>query len=209
MTTGKVHYIPHHCVKKTSATIPIRAWYMTAAADNPDGLPPSLNEYLLQGPDFLNNLCSILLRFRMHTSAMSTDNEKAFLHVHLHEKDKDFTRFFWLANPSDPESKLMIQCFKTIILEALSSPFMLYVTLYHHLQQHSTTLSSDIQTNLYVDNVISGRATEADAVQYYHDARTILSEAGFKLRAWMANISNFVSSLSRIRPLIPVLQAMS
>lgn len=182
---------------------------MTAAADNPGGLPPSLNECLLQGPDFLNNLCSILLCFRMHTFAMSTDNEKAFLHVHLHEKDRDFTWFFWLANPSDPESKLLMHCFKTIILGALSSPFMLYVTLYHHLQQHSTTLSSDIQTNLYIDNVISGRATEADAVQYYHDARTILSEAGLNLRAWMANISNFVSSLSRIRPLIPVLQALS
>lgn len=67
---------------------------MTAAADNPDGLPPSLNEYLLQGPDFLNNLCSILLRFHMYTLAMTTDIEKAFLHVYLHEKDRDFTCFF-------------------------------------------------------------------------------------------------------------------
>ena len=48
-------------------------------------------------------------------------------------------------------------------------------------------MSNDIQTNLYVDNVISGRATEADAVQYYHDARAILSEAGFNLRTWMSN----------------------
>ena len=48
-------------------------------------------------------------------------------------------------------------------------------------------MSNDIQTNLYVDNVISGKATEADAVQYYHDATAILSEAGFNLRAWMSN----------------------
>lgn len=54
---------------------------MTAAADNPDG--SSLNDCLLQVPDFLNNLCSILLHFRIHTFAITTDIEKAFFHVQL------------------------------------------------------------------------------------------------------------------------------
>ena len=107
--------------------------------------------------------------------------------MHLHEKDRDFTCFFWLANPSDPESELVVYRFKTVLFGAVSSPSILYATLYHHLQQHNTPLSNDIQTNLYVDNVISSRATEADAVQYYHDARAIMSEAGFNLRAWMSN----------------------
>ena len=48
-------------------------------------------------------------------------------------------------------------------------------------------MARDILTNLYVDNIISGSATEAEAVQYYHNARAILSEAGFNLRAWISN----------------------
>ena len=36
MTTGKVHYIPHHCVKKILPPHQSE-WYMTAAVDNPDG----------------------------------------------------------------------------------------------------------------------------------------------------------------------------
>ena len=40
---------------------------------------------------------------------------------------------------------------------------------------------------MYVDNIISGSATEAEAVQYYHNTRAILSEAGFNLRAWISN----------------------
>ena len=39
------------------------------------------------GPPFLNDLCSIILRFRTHAFGISTDIEKAFLHVQLHEDD--------------------------------------------------------------------------------------------------------------------------
>ena len=48
------------------------------------------------------------------------------------------------------------------------------------LKQYNTSLSHNIQQNLCVDNVISGSTMEADAVQYYHEARTILSDAEFK-----------------------------
>ena len=99
---------------------------------------PSLNDCPLGGPDFLNDLCSVLLRFRMHGFAISTDIEKAFLHVYLHEKDRDFTRFFWLTDPSDPESELAVYHFKTVLFGAVSSPFILYATLYRHLQHHNT-----------------------------------------------------------------------
>ena len=185
MTVGNVHYIPHHCVKKNSATTPIRVVYDCSCRQS--DCYPSLNDCLLRGPDFLNDLCSILLRFRTHAFAISTDIEKAFLHVYLHEKDRDFTRFFWLTDPSDPESELAVYRFKTVLFGAVSSPFILYATLYRHLQYHNTPLAKDIQENLYVDNIISGSATEFEAVQYYHNARSILSEAGFNLRAWTSN----------------------
>ena len=98
-TVGKVHYIPHHCVKKNSATTPIRVVYDCSCQQSEHD--PSLSDCLLREPDFLNDLCSILLRFRTHAFAISTDIEKAFLYVHLHE-DRDFTRFFWLTDPSNP-----------------------------------------------------------------------------------------------------------
>ena len=102
-------------------------------------------------------------------------------------KKTDFTCFFWLTDPTNPESELTVYRFKTVLFGAVSSPFVLHVTLYRHLQYHNTPLSRDIQTNLYIDNIISGSATEAMAVQYYHNARAMLSEAGFNLRAWISN----------------------
>ena len=86
------HYLPHRAVKKDSVTTPIRIVYDCSCRGN--GSSPSLNDCLIGEPPFLNNLCGILLRFRSHAFAISTDIEKAFLHVKLHPDDRNFTRFF-------------------------------------------------------------------------------------------------------------------
>ena len=54
---------------------------------------------------------------------------------------------------------------------AVSSPFILYTILHHHLQQYNTPLSCNIQANLYVDNIVSGCETEQQAIQYFEEAR--------------------------------------
>ena len=79
-------------------------------------------------------------------------------------------------------------------------PFRLYATLHHYLQQYNNPLSNDTKTNLYVNNIISGRATEAETV---HGARAILSDAGFNLRAWMSN-SQWLYAITNQLSLIPI-----
>lgn len=92
-TSTKVHYIPHHGVKKDSTTTPIRIVYDCSCRIAKDH--PSLNDCLLSTPPDLNDITSILIRFRIHPLAVSTDKEKAFLHEQLAEEDRDYTRFLW------------------------------------------------------------------------------------------------------------------
>ena len=75
----------------------------------------SFNDCLEIGPSLVNDLCCILLRFCTHKFALSTDIEKAFLHVKLDTRDQDFTRFLWLSNPEDAESKLETYRFKVVL----------------------------------------------------------------------------------------------
>ena len=168
----KTHYIPHHCVKKNSITTPIRIVYDCSCRQSRH--QPFLNDCLLTGPHFLNDLCSILIRFRTHNYAISTDIEKAFLHVTLHDNDRDYTRFFWLKDISEPKGPFDVYRFKRVLFGAVCSPFILYATLSHHLLQHNTPISCDILNNLYVDNVISGSSSENEVICYYHDARKLL-----------------------------------
>ncbi|KAI5751730.1 hypothetical protein M8J77_010350 [Diaphorina citri] len=55
----------------------------------------SLNDYLHTGPTMLEDLISLLIRFRTYPYVLVADIEKAFLQVCLNEKDKDVTRFIW------------------------------------------------------------------------------------------------------------------
>jgi len=84
-----VHYIPHHAVEKDSPTTPIHVVF-DCSCQQSSGYP-CLNDCLLIGSPCITNLCAILVRFRYHQYGISTDIEKAFLHVRLHPDDRDYT----------------------------------------------------------------------------------------------------------------------
>ena len=182
----EVHYIPHHPVKKESSTTPIRIVYDCSCRQSRDS--PSLNDCLESTPPELNELTSILVRFRMNQYAVTIDIEKAFLHVGLHEKDRDMTRFFWLENPSDPDSRLVTFRFKVVLFGATCSPFILNATLLKHLRQNKhVNAATVIERDLYVDNIISSFKSEQELLRYFTEARQLISNAGMNLRAWTSN----------------------
>ena len=139
------------------------------------------------GPPFLNDLCTILLRFRCHPIAFASDIEKAFLHVVLHEPDRNFMQFLWLLNPEDPDSNCATYCFAAVPFGSASSPFMLNAVLNLHLTKANSTIANNMKSNIYIDNVLSGCDTEDQAVQYYTEAGNIMNRAKFNLRSWASN----------------------
>ena len=155
----------------------------------------------MSGPTFLEDLCSIILGFRTHCYGLSTDIEKAFLHVTLKEADRDFTRFLWPLEPLSPHYEFVVYRFRRVLFGAVSSPFMLFATLHHHLQQHNTPLARSIHTNLYVGNIVSGCETEQQAIQYLQESMSLLSSAGFNLRAWTSNCDSLHRKV--VSPVIP------
>ena len=54
-----------------------------------------LNEYWAKGPDLLNNLLGILIRFRENEVAFIGDVRKMYLTVHTKEIDQHTHRFLW------------------------------------------------------------------------------------------------------------------
>jgi hypothetical protein len=132
-------------------------------------------------------LSSILLRFRLHEYGISSDIEKAFLHVGLHEKDRDFTRFLWLTDPADPTSALQTYRFKSVLFGATCSPFILNATIHKHLESNPCWVSDLLRQDLYVDNILTSLPQEETAIEYFQKSRDIMSSAGFNLRSWTSN----------------------
>ena len=133
------------------------------------------------GPPFLNHLCAILLRFRLHVFAFSADIMKAFLYVQLDEADTDYTHFLWLSDPKDPNSAFQPYRFKVVLFGASCSPFMLNAAITYHSEQHPSLVSTDLLSSLYVDNVVPGCNTEQEASQYFLKSRSLMNLSKFNI----------------------------
>ena len=149
---------------------------------------PSLNDCLESTPPILNDLTSILVRFRIHSYAVTTDIEKAFLHIGLDAEDRDATRFLWPSNISNPESPLSTYRFKSVLFGATCSPFILSATILKHLENDKRVRAADvIERDVYVDNVLSSFENESDILTYFTESRRLMTSAGMNLRSWTSN----------------------
>ena len=61
----------------------------------------SLNDHLLKGLDLLNNLVSIVIRFRFGQFVVTSDIEQMFHQVRMRAEDRDALRFLWRENHND------------------------------------------------------------------------------------------------------------
>ncbi|XP_063411556.1 uncharacterized protein LOC134694475 [Mytilus trossulus] len=165
LTENRIHYIPHHAVKKYSTTTPIRIVYNCSCKAN--SYSASLNDCLAEYPPMMNDLTTIWTRFRMEKYAVTADIEKAFLHIELDENDRDVTRFFWLQNPNNPNSPLITYRFKVVLFGATCSPFILSATLMKHFKENPSNTSSELLKNIYVDNILTSFPDEPSLLKFY------------------------------------------
>jgi len=89
VTTSKTWYLPHHAVLNPNK--PGKVCVFFDAASKFDGV--SLNDKLLTGPDLLNNLLGIPMRFRTGKIDVMADIEQMFHQVGVCEEDRDSLRF--------------------------------------------------------------------------------------------------------------------
>lgn len=58
----------------------------------------SLNDFIYEGPDLLNSLVEVLVRFRRHKFAIASDIQKMYLNVKVPQNDRDALRVLWWPN---------------------------------------------------------------------------------------------------------------
>ena len=181
--------MPHFPVfKSDSVTTKMRIVYDASARMSPKS--PNLNDCLHTGPNLMQDLTGILLKFRTHKKAFSADIEKAFLQIELNSLDRDTTRFLWLKDinkPVDSKSNLEAYRFCRVLFGATPSPFLLNATIQYHQSQKDNWVVWDLMENMYMDNVITGTNCDNKSLEYYSLSRRYLQEAGMNLRQWTSN----------------------
>ena len=90
-TSNITNYIPHHSVVNTNKPGKLRVVYDTGAQYQ----NTSINQNLIKGPDFLNNLVGVLMRFRKEKIAAASDIQQMFHQIRVRKSDQDALRFVW------------------------------------------------------------------------------------------------------------------
>ena len=83
--TNKTWYLPHHPVISPNKPGKVRVVFDAAAKFH----GTSLNDQLLQGPDYINNLAGVLMRFRQEEVVLVADIEQMFHQVQVPVEDCD------------------------------------------------------------------------------------------------------------------------
>lgn len=90
-TNGIIHYLPHHAViNSLKPTTKLRIVYDASAKYSQ--VNNSLNECLYRNPVLMNDLCGLLISFRLNSIALMADIEKTFLQKVLRKDQRDVTR---------------------------------------------------------------------------------------------------------------------
>ena len=99
---GPVHYVAHHAViKPEKKSTPVRIVFNSSAVYKGH----CLNDYWMKGPDLLNSLFGVILRFREERVAIVGDISKMYHRVLIPEEDQHVHRFLWrdLQEEKEPD----------------------------------------------------------------------------------------------------------
>ena len=183
----RVFYIPHKPVKReTSTTTKLRIVFDASA--KPSEESPSFNECLETGPPLQNLLWNVLVRNRVKPVALTADIKQAFLQVRIRAEDRDVLRFHWIKN-KDPSTVEVLR-FTRALFGLVQSPFLLAGTLRLHLQSLRARYPVEVEEilkSLYVDDIISGASTTAEAQGLKKTIASVFAEAKFTMHKWNSN----------------------
>ena len=185
-STQPTWYLPHHGVVSVNKPGKVRVVYDCAAKSG--GV--SLNDNLLQGPDLVNELVGVLLRFREGTIAVSADVKQMFHQVRVPEHDRDAFRFLWFPG-GDLRAEAQVYRMCVHVFGATSSPSCAAFALRQVAEEFKSEVPADviqaINRSFYVDDCLRSVDDPIEAKRLVDELTGVLARRGFKLTKWISS----------------------
>ena len=192
--TSKAWTLPTHPVTNPNKPGKIRLVNNAAAVYR--GV--SLNSSLVTGPDLLNRLVGVLMRFRCGEVAIAADIESMFHQVRVRRDNADSLRFLWnddITSNSPPDTYQML----VHIFGAKDSPTCANYALQRTARdnQHNfdaLTYYSAIKA-FYVDDLLKSIESTETAIRLAKQLIEMLKCGGFRLCKFSSNRSEVLKAL--------------
>ena len=181
--TGPVHYLHHHeIIKGDSSTTPVRIVFNSSASY----MGHALNDYWAKGPDFVNNLYGILIRFREYPVAIATDISKMYNSIRLSSRDQHVHRYLWRDLQTDQEPHHY--ALTAVPFGDRPSGTIAMVALHTiadmNMKQYPEAARM-IKENSYVDDLLQSVTNSSEALALASDVQNILAKGNFNIKHWV------------------------
>ena len=187
---SRVWYLPHHAVINEKKPGKVRIVFDCASKY----LGESLNDKCLQGPDLINKLLHVLLRFRENRYAIMADIEAMYHQVKIPTADRNALRFLWFDNKGDIKHYRMTSHLFGGIWCASSSTYALRCTVKDN-EDVSPMVKDTVLRGFYVDDCLKSVDTRQEAREVIHGTRDLLRRGGFRLTKFVINDPELLSEI--------------
>ncbi|XP_059225759.1 uncharacterized protein LOC131997906 [Stomoxys calcitrans] len=188
-----IYFLPHHGVlRESSTTTKLRVVFDGSSRVPPQ---PSLNDELASGPPLQNDLPTIIIRWRRFKISFTADLEKMFRQINVCNDHQLYQCILW----RDPNTNdLNIYKLKTVTYGTTSAPFLAIRVLKQIAEDGRSEFPlacKVIESDTYVDDVISGCDSVTEAIKLAHELVLLLAKSGFTLRKWSSNSTELLSTI--------------
>ena len=101
----------------------------------------SLNDFLLPGPNKMNNLADVLLLFRRHPHVLTCDIRNMFLGIQVSPNDREYLKVFY--RPSEADDLRIYRCTRHVF-GLCCSPFVAMSVVLHHARKSAHSWPSGL-----------------------------------------------------------------
>jgi hypothetical protein len=183
---GGVWYLPHHPVLNEKKPDKLRIVFDCAAKWQ----GTSLNDNVYQGPDMMNSLVGILMRFRQYPVAVMADIEAMFNQVHVTPKDRDALRYLWWED-GDTSKELKVYRMKGHLFGGVWCPscagYALKRTAEDNREGFKPETVETVQRSFYVDDCLKSLMHTGEAAELAMELCSLLRLGGFRLVKFLSN----------------------
>ena len=187
-------FIPHHAVQAKGKSMRV---VFDCSAEY-EGF--CLNDELLQGPDLINLLVGVLIRFRKEAVALSADLEACYHQINIPPAQRRFFSFLWWLNgdvtKTVHEYEMCVHLFG-----AVSSPSIANYIINRIGADSAAEYGDDVrkvlQREFYVDNLLTSVPTETEAISLLSRTAAACAEGGFNLRKVASNSPSVIKAVPK------------
>ncbi|XP_067939966.1 uncharacterized protein [Watersipora subatra] len=194
-TTDHSWYIPHFWEYHPRKPDRIRVVFDFAA--NVGGV--SLNDFLLQGPEHMNDLQGVLLRFRLRPIAIMGDIERMFHQFKVSENHQDYLRFIWYNKEGQLQSyKMTVHLFGVRSSPACATYGLRFLAdKFRDTFPHNTQSHHFIHHNFYVDDCLASVRNESEAINLIKESQALCQTGKLRLHKIALNSRAVIAAIPK------------